>query len=141
MQLDVDETELTKVEVSVDGEKLDHIIIKDFSDFSIPALDVKESSTIQIDVYDLMLNCSSITYKSTTDVAEPPFQPTQFGIIGNYPNPFNPSTTIRFSVAKQAPVTLRVFDTMGRTVSTLINETKSAGEHEVRFEGSDLPIY
>ncbi|MEO8398785.1 MAG: T9SS type A sorting domain-containing protein [Ignavibacteriaceae bacterium] len=47
--------------------------------------------------------------------------PTKFTLLQNYPNPFNPSTTIRFEVAKQGPVTLKVYNLVGEVVATLVN--------------------
>lgn len=60
----------------------------------------------------------------------------------NYPNPFNPSTTIMFTIAKRAtkaPVTLKVYDVLGREVRTLVNEVLDSGFRSVQFDGSDLP--
>jgi len=56
----------------------------------------------------------------------------------NYPNPFNPSTKIAFAVPKQGNVTLKVYNLLGQEVATLLNEVKSAGVHEVSFNGIDL---
>jgi hypothetical protein len=56
----------------------------------------------------------------------------------NYPNPFNPSTQIAFSTTKEGPVSLRVYDVLGREVVTLVNENRKAGEYTERFDGSRL---
>ena len=56
----------------------------------------------------------------------------------NYPNPFNPVTKINFSIPKQSVVTLRIFDLLGKEVTTLINESKSAGNYDVSFDGANL---
>jgi hypothetical protein len=57
----------------------------------------------------------------------------------NYPNPFNPSTIISYSLAKSGPVTVKVFDVLGREVATLVNgETQAAGSHQVAFSTSSL---
>ncbi|MHB8842937.1 MAG: T9SS type A sorting domain-containing protein [Candidatus Aquicultor sp.] len=56
----------------------------------------------------------------------------------NYPNPFNPSTEITFSVPKSGLVTLKIYDLLGRLVSTLVNENKSTGNYTVRFDASRL---
>jgi parallel beta-helix repeat protein len=58
----------------------------------------------------------------------------------NYPNPFNPTTTIRFEITKPSPVTLVVFDMMGREVARLVDEDLGPGEYKAVFEGKDLPI-
>jgi len=56
---------------------------------------------------------------------------------GNYPNPFNPETTIRFSVKEATPVTIEIYNTKGQLVKTLINEAKEAGNHSVVWNGKD----
>jgi flagellar hook assembly protein FlgD len=55
----------------------------------------------------------------------------------NYPNPFNPLTTICFGVKKRGQVSLRIYDTAGRLVVTLIDREKPAGRYEVVWSGSD----
>ncbi len=57
----------------------------------------------------------------------------------NFPNPFNPVTTIKYSIAEKSHVTLKVFDVLGREVTTLVNEVKDAGQYNVRFDAQDLP--
>ena len=65
--------------------------------------------------------------------------PVDFGLTTNYPNPFNPSTTIRFDLPESAHVRLRVFDALGREVRVLLDGIRAAGAHEVVFDASDLP--
>lgn len=60
-------------------------------------------------------------------------------LIGNYPNPFNPSTTIAFELAARQSVRLTVYDAGGREVATLIDGVRQAGRNEVRFEAGTLP--
>ena len=64
--------------------------------------------------------------------------PKNFALEQNYPNPFNPSTVIKYQVPSTSNVVLKVFDVLGKEVATLINETKSAGAYECRFNGSHL---
>lgn len=64
--------------------------------------------------------------------------PQRFGLDQNYPNPFNPSTQIRFSIAKTGMTTLKVYDVMGREVSTLVNESLNPGTYSVQFDASNL---
>lgn len=57
------------------------------------------------------------------------------GLHQNFPNPFNPRTTIRFSLATAGPVRLNVYDVQGRTVATLAEGAYAAGTHEVAWDG------
>jgi hypothetical protein len=70
------------------------------------------------------------------DVAAP--VPTKFVLNQNYPNPFNPSTQIAFSITKESPVSLRVYDVLGREVATLVNENRKPGQYTERFDGTRL---
>ncbi len=63
--------------------------------------------------------------------------PQKISVNPNYPNPFNPSTTLRFSLPEQAEVHVQVYNILGQQVSTLINnETRQAGVHTITFDGS-----
>ena len=65
-------------------------------------------------------------------------QPSSF-TLSAYPNPFNPSTAIRFSLSRDDAVKLRVYDVNGRLVQTLLERTMPAGEHRIMFEAGNLP--
>ena len=65
--------------------------------------------------------------------------PEMFTLHQNYPNPFNPITNIRFNLPKNGFVTLKVFDILGREVTTLVNEKLSAGSYETNWDGSSYP--
>jgi len=56
---------------------------------------------------------------------------------GNYPNPFNPETTIRYSVRETGPVSVEIYNLKGQLVKRLVNEEKAAGEHSVVWKGTD----
>jgi hypothetical protein len=62
--------------------------------------------------------------------------PTRFRLLGNYPNPFNPETTIRYELPTAANVEIAVYNMSGAKIAGLVNGPVSAGQHEVRFDGS-----
>lgn len=65
--------------------------------------------------------------------------PDAFALYSNYPNPFNPQTTIRFDVKASAHVVLTLYDTLGRKQATLVERDYAAGRHAVRFDGRGWP--
>jgi flagellar hook assembly protein FlgD len=60
-----------------------------------------------------------------------------FGLAQNYPNPFNPSTNFEFRISSLEFTTLKIFDVLGREVSTLVDEMRPAGSYTVRWDGMD----
>jgi hypothetical protein len=80
-----------------------------------------------------------------TDIEKEVNIPSEYKLFQNFPNPFNPSTTIKYSIPAEtghAPslqhVTLKVYDLPGREVTTLVDEERTAGNYEVRIDGSKL---
>ena len=67
-----------------------------------------------------------------------PEAPSEFVFLGAYPNPFNPATTLRFSLPVADLVELSVYDVSGRLVMELVDGWRDAGVHEVTFNGSGL---
>lgn len=68
-----------------------------------------------------------------------PTQPYSLGLSQNYPNPFNPITNIKYSINSMQFVTLKVYDLLGKEITTLVKEEKPAGVYHVRWDGSNLP--
>ncbi len=64
--------------------------------------------------------------------------PTKYTLSQNYPNPFNPTTMINYQLPKDAHVTLKVYDILGRIVATLVDGEETTGYHEVSFNGSQF---
>jgi hypothetical protein len=62
-----------------------------------------------------------------------------YSLSNNYPNPFNPSTTISYSVPELSFVTIIVYDVLGKEISTLVNNEKPVGSYEVEFNATALP--
>ena len=77
-------------------------------------------------------------YSPTTGIENDFNNATEFTLEQNYPNPFNPSTTIKFSVPESSNTIIKVYNTVGSEVATLLNEVKQPGTYEVDFNASDL---
>lgn len=65
--------------------------------------------------------------------------PTEFKLSQNFPNPFNPSTNIQYSIPKDNLVKLKIYDILGKELIVLVNEFKHAGSYKATFDGKDLP--
>lgn len=63
------------------------------------------------------------------------YVPDEFELFQNYPNPFNPTTTISYQLSEAAYVTIRIFDSLGNEIEILFSGSKTAGVHEVNFDG------
>lgn len=75
-----------------------------------------------------------LKYDATVNVEEPiTEQPEYFFLFSNYPNPFNTATNIKYQVPFLSNVTLKIYDILGREVTTLVDEQKQAGRYEVGF--------
>lgn len=66
------------------------------------------------------------------------FIPTSYNLYQNFPNPFNPTTTINYQLPIEGFVTIKVYDVIGRKVATLVNEKKSVGYYKINFDSSKL---
>jgi|WetSurSiteA1Bulk_404760.scaffolds.fasta_scaffold01637_4 hypothetical protein len=64
--------------------------------------------------------------------------PKEFKLFNNYPNPFNPVTTIKFDLPKDVQVNLKIYDVLGKEVTVLVNEIYKAGSYQISFNGSGL---
>lgn len=64
--------------------------------------------------------------------------PTEASLSNNYPNPFNPSTRIEYAIPKNSFVTLKVYDNLGREITTLVSEMKTAGKYSLDFHANNL---
>ena len=60
-------------------------------------------------------------------------------LYANYPNPFNPETTIPFDLPAPMYVTLKVYNVIGQEVATLVSDTYPAGRHRIRWDAGRLP--
>lgn len=65
-------------------------------------------------------------------------KPVSYSLCQNYPNPFNPETSIKYQIPLAGNVNIKVYDSLGREVATLVNKEQSAGNYEVKFNGNNL---
>ena len=66
-------------------------------------------------------------------------QPKEYALMQNYPNPFNPTTTIEYSIPENGNVKLKIYNSLGEEVATLVNEYKTVGNLKFNFDASALP--
>jgi hypothetical protein len=109
------------------------------ADGSIMQLSLKAGSVATEPIADIR----HITFDATGDgtvlaIQQYTAKEKTYSLMQNYPNPFNPSTQIKFSVADKGLVTLKIYDVLGNTVKTLINEEKPAGEYTVQFDAKSF---
>ncbi len=112
-------------------------------------------NTPQIDT--LFATANSVNFDNTSDSDKYNFSPNKqvrvyipigikpistvaekFSLEQNYPNPFNPSTVISFQLAVYSFASLKVFDLLGREITTLVNENLQPGTYEINFNGTNL---
>ena len=95
-----------------------------------------------IRIYNYMLPVSQIDalYDINTQVADHADAgvPNDYSLAQNFPNPFNPSTTIRFSIPKSGFVKLSVYDLLGRSVATLVRDRLAPGDYNAVWNGSGM---
>ncbi len=75
---------------------------------------------------------------NATAVSNSNKSPLNFSLSQNYPNPFNPSTLISYQLPQQSDVKLKVYDMLGKEITTLVNKVETAGNHTVSFDASNL---
>ena len=78
------------------------------------------------------------TYEYSNIVYVDIITPIEFELSQNYPNPFNPSTTIKFSIPEGSQISLKIYNSLGQEIETLINRFMEAGVHEINFNAVGL---
>lgn len=98
---------------------------------------IRLRSTANQNLFDLSNdNFSLIDTISTSVEGESEHLPAAYSLMQNFPNPFNPSTIIKYDLPVNAIVKLVVYDVLGREVAILVNEQKSAGSHNVKWSSA-----
>jgi hypothetical protein len=145
------------VDVSVTSEGdpvegLTCVVVKDSILYGVSITDTLGNATVTLDPpitelgnaeliisgYNCLPSSYSLIITSTEDDGNKVLAPNETTLYDNYPNPFNPSTNIRFSISVQLFTTLKVYDVLGNEVATLVNEEKPVGSYEVNFNASML---
>ena len=75
----------------------------------------------------------------TVDVEDDVYIPPNYVLSQNYPNLFNPSTNISYGIVERSHVTIRVYNMLGKLITTLVDDIKSAGSYNIQFYASNLP--
>jgi hypothetical protein len=111
----------------------------------VPVTKVSSSLEIYTDtisIFNNSINNPNERIIALTDIAlgisDKNYIPVEFELFQNYPNPFNPTTTIKFTIPKHSFVTFKIYDLLGREISTIVNENMSRGIYELDFDGSNL---
>jgi hypothetical protein len=96
-------------------------------------------------IWDMLGNAieanSTVSFVSTFVGIHDGVLPTVYALDQNFPNPFNPTTTIRYALPEVADVRLQIFDITGRQVNVLVNSTQQAGWYDLHWTGQDARGY
>ena len=87
--------------------------------------------------YRLKLFAGSTSYVEAAIKGSLASLPTDFALLPNYPNPFNPSTTISYAVPRPAKVSVKIYNLLGQEVITMFNDWQDMGLHEIVWDGRD----
>jgi hypothetical protein len=107
--------------------------------------DTEDKHSISVLRNDTFVNCENVAKALAnalnvliTSVDERKISqiPGHFQLFQNFPNPFNPSTTIKYQIPDFSFVTIKVYDVLGSEITTLVSEEKPAGSYDVEFDGS-----
>ncbi len=99
----------------------------------------ENKGTLYIRPYLMVRNNDLFTFTPTVLSAQDNTQyPFNYSLSQNYPNPFNPTTFIKFSLPQKEKVQLKIFDILGREITTVVNEVLEAGEYRIPFNGEGI---
>ena len=88
--------------------------------------------------HNIFISDSTFSIDKTSDVVANPSIPEVYSLSDNYPNPFNPSTKISYTLPKSSKVIIRIYNVIGQLVSKLVDQVQSSGIHSVVFNAENL---
>ncbi len=134
------------IPTAIRGEDGDHIWGSDY--FTLDAGETKRIASVLVfgytneEVLDKIRLAEALYYSNfdTTlvSVDDDKNIPLTYSLSQNFPNPFNPTTTIRYQLTESGKVSLIIYDILGREVKTLVNKFQINGKYEVSFNSSSL---
>lgn len=107
-----------------------------YSLFGVSFTDANNGSAVGFEGTILRTTNGGVTFVGDVKLNE---VPEKYSLGYNFPNPFNPSTTIRYAVLQQSLVTIKVFDILGNEVETLLNAEKSKGTYDLTWNAFNKP--
>ena len=87
--------------------------------------------------WDIYAKVTTWDWGGVTTIDKPNITLKYFTLYQNYPNPFNPITTIKYTLLKSTKISIKIFDNLGREITTLEDGIKSSGTHEIQWNASD----
>ncbi len=147
LQADIDLLKNAQLEVITNGENYNKVINKrNNTHYSIAIVNPygisSEDVTIRLIFNDnhfgnISIKNIKLNAKKFKDITLGNFVINKFRLVGNYPNPFNPSTTIVFEIPKHCKVKIDIYNVLGELVRTFVNETLPNGHYEKTWYGDD----
>jgi len=105
--------------------------------FSLKCKVYDSNGNVAEDIHSVIVGGLAKDMKKPISVAEFELIPKHLTLSGNYPNPFNPVTTISFGLPESELVELTIYSISGQRVKTVLNERLSAGYHRIQWDGMD----
>ena len=112
---------------------------------TLPSSDIFSAALADLDGDDDLdlMHCGSSVYitfnqDTITSVKENFAQPREFYLFQNFPNPFNPTTTIEYTLQRNSNVTIKIYNTLGEQVKTLVNKYQTIGNYKISFNANNL---
>ncbi len=105
----------------------------------LQALEINDDDFLmRLEMAEYLYNGSSGSCMNKPGAVNEVSEVMEYALFNNFPNPFNPATTINYRLPQTGFVTLKVYDILGKEVATLVNEQKNQGRYSVNFDASNL---